>query len=867
MANEIKVGFKINGDSAALDKINGQVNSLNNSSQRLAGANSQALDRILSKVKQVENTTNSSAEKIKKSFEGGSSSAGAFNTKLGDITAGTAALGLGFKQGFDIVVGFFKSSIDEAAKFERSIIGVTSVAQNLGEDTGKLKNVILDLTKDGLIPASDAAAGLKNLMASGLSLNQSIALFNSLKDSAAFNRQGFLSMGEAIVGATQGIKNQQSIMVDNAGITKNLSIMWKEYAATIGKTAEKLTDAEKAQAAFVGITKEAAIFQGDAEKLTKTYSGSIDGLDAAFVKLKISMGTFFTQSGLIQRNITTLANTFDQLSKPVDNTREGKIASLKQQLDAFVASGSSAYTTIRDLRDQIAKLEKEDAEAKASRSKLIGNDVTDELMANQQNRARIAIITKKQIDEQARIENEARLAAAKKQAELYKELLKKYQDYNNDKVKELRNAEARELKIAGSNEELKYKIKQSFAEKIFETEKKNNERMFSLRAAQAEYEKKLDAEREKREKERIRQIENNKKVTGDFFSNPFSDTVRQRNQTQADYDRSKLIGQAGGVANSVLQGKEGARSLISGAGAAAADMFFPGAGQVVGPLLTALSQGPEQTRAMVKEFAAAIPDLIQAIIESLPVIVEELANQAPVIIDRLVEKTPQIVEGLVKAMPKVATALVMMAPRIAAGFIKEIPSMAVQFVTALVGEAPRFVWEMVKALSNMLSGGLLGGKGDFLGNLTDKANPFGGSWDAKRMAMAAATGGASELPVVGDVISGVLGGLFANGGIMSSRGAIPLNKYSNGGIANSPQIAVFGEGRMNEAYIPLPDGHSVPVTLKGGESGAGEMSMYLLNKIVQLLQIPMNVTTSLSINNRSFGEIILEMNRSNQRLA
>jgi tape measure domain-containing protein len=53
---------------------------------------------------------------------------------------------------------------------------------------------------------------------------------------------------------------------------------------------------------------------------------------------------------------------------------------------------------------------------------------------------------------------------------------------------------------------------------------------------------------------------------------------------------------------------------------------------------------------------------------------------------------------------------------------------------------------------------------------------------------------------------------FASGGIMTEAG--PVNLYSNGGIANSPQLAIFGEGRQNEAFVPLPDGRTIPVTLK-----------------------------------------------------
>jgi hypothetical protein len=46
-----------------------------------------------------------------------------------------------------------------------------------------------------------------------------------------------------------------------------------------------------------------------------------------------------------------------------------------------------------------------------------------------------------------------------------------------------------------------------------------------------------------------------------------------------------------------------------------------------------------------------------------------------------------------------------------------------------------------------------------------------------------------------------------------------LKKYANGGVANSPQLALFGEGRTPEAYVPLPDGRSIPVNMKGGSGG------------------------------------------------
>jgi tape measure domain-containing protein len=65
---------------------------------------------------------------------------------------------------------------------------------------------------------------------------------------------------------------------------------------------------------------------------------------------------------------------------------------------------------------------------------------------------------------------------------------------------------------------------------------------------------------------------------------------------------------------------------------------------------------------------------------------------------------------------------------------------------------------------------------------------------------------------------------FANGGIMTPNGRKPLRSYAGGGIANSAQFAEFGEGRKPEAFVPLPDGRSIPVTMQGAQ---GQMPIHI----------------------------------------
>jgi tape measure domain-containing protein len=58
---------------------------------------------------------------------------------------------------------------------------------------------------------------------------------------------------------------------------------------------------------------------------------------------------------------------------------------------------------------------------------------------------------------------------------------------------------------------------------------------------------------------------------------------------------------------------------------------------------------------------------------------------------------------------------------------------------------------------------------------------------------------------------------FANGGIATGG----FQAFANGGIVTGPTLGLVGEGRYNEAVIPLPDGKSVPVDLGGMAGGMG----------------------------------------------
>jgi hypothetical protein len=65
---------------------------------------------------------------------------------------------------------------------------------------------------------------------------------------------------------------------------------------------------------------------------------------------------------------------------------------------------------------------------------------------------------------------------------------------------------------------------------------------------------------------------------------------------------------------------------------------------------------------------------------------------------------------------------------------------------------------------------------------------------------------------------------FAKGGIAPGG----FTAFANGGMVTGPTMGLVGEGRYNEAIVPLPDGKSIPVDL-GGAAGSQITSNIVVN--------------------------------------
>jgi tape measure domain-containing protein len=148
---------------------------------------------------------------------------------------------------------------------------------------------------------------------------------------------------------------------------------------------------------------------------------------------------------------------------------------------------------------------------------------------------------------------------------------------------------------------------------------------------------------------------------------------------------------------------------------------------------------------------------------------------------------------------------------IGSGVLKDIAKQLLQM--SVVAPATKGIGNLLQSLIPaalpILGGGFsLGGAGSGGFSLGGAGSGSGGAVGSLGSAMSPVT----SLPTF----------FAANGGIMTSAGPVPLRRYASGGIATSPQLAMYGEGRKPEAYVPLPDGRSIPVKL----DAAGALDRY-----------------------------------------
>lgn len=112
---------------------------------------------------------------------------------------------------------------------------------------------------------------------------------------------------------------ENSVLSDAAGVQKNISKMYEDYAKKVGKSTDSLTQAEKAQAVYNGIMDEAAMFTGTAAEMSSGYQGIQAQTNATNLELSRNIGESMipalTQYSSLQLSITKQLSEFVKENK------------------------------------------------------------------------------------------------------------------------------------------------------------------------------------------------------------------------------------------------------------------------------------------------------------------------------------------------------------------------------------------------------------------------------------------------------------------------------------------------------------------------------------------------------------------------
>lgn len=774
-----------------------------------------------------------------------------------DFTSAMNKAGLAAGASFALVtagaikaVNAFKDSVRPAAELQNILKNQGIYSEKLVEEYGNIAKELKKITgvDDEIITSGQAViqrfAGQTKVTKEFTNAILDLAAFAKIDTATAFNLVGKsigtstnalskygieiasnLSVQEKmsvfVANANAKFRDQAKVLNETAGPLSRLSDSFGNVVEKLGEKFAPIVDSiagslenlanaasENDEAADIIASVGIAIAAlGGTILVLSQVATAIVAINAACVTLGVSIGVLTGGIGFVVAALGALGYVALKASKQTgsleDATRglakaKKEIEDIKSRDPRGLALGNELKTakdTAKFYQDQIDKLNIGNVAAEKK------TDIAKKQQEEDQKALANAEKLNKEAEKRKKIEEE-KIASIEKEKQAREDLKKSLVDAGKDEMTALEDLRDRRIQIAKNDKELLLLIEKDFQDNKHELEKKNDEKLRDLREAQFEYEKKLIADRNA--------------LIAKASGSPIQGFIEAAGETDPEKKLTGNLAAGAGVLNQVGQGKEGARSLITEGAALGIDAFAPGMGQALKPLIGSLTQGPEATREMVKEFTKAIPDIISGLIEAIPAFVEELAIQFPVIIDRLVEKVPDIIRALVASMPKLLPAMIDMIGVLPAAIIRNMPEIIQSFIDGLIDGASAFVNALIDAINPFSSDSGIGGFFSDVGEIFGFAE--GGQAAVKR------------------VPSGFSGDRFPA-------------FLSSDELVVKPDVA-----RDLESFL-------------GNQGSGSSYDAGLLNKILKAVSAPVIVNSDVHLKGKAFANIQLQLSRANERLA
>ena len=306
------------------------------------------------------------ATKALKEYEGSikktTGSLGAFDIALG-VTAGSLAT-----RGIGALVGAAREGLVLSARLDTVSAGFDAFTASVDENIISLKS-LRSATK-GTVADVDLLTTANNALALGLPVERMNELFESSR--IVGNVMGRTTL-QAVQDLSTGIGRQSRLILDNLGIIVNTEEAYREFAATLGKTASQLSSTERktafAEAAMAALNEKAELLSGSVSetqtnlerwnatvKNTTTFLGSFAGailnVGAAAYDLSVEFGD---QEGVAQ-DLLLGYNDLTGETIALDVEMHRLIETSQNVGSSFYDTGSIVTTAIDDIDTGIETL-------------------------------------------------------------------------------------------------------------------------------------------------------------------------------------------------------------------------------------------------------------------------------------------------------------------------------------------------------------------------------------------------------------------------------------------------------------------------------------------------------------------------------
>jgi len=201
------------------------------------------------------------------------------------------------------IIAAFSGLIISTGKLasEVTTLGITmrAVAKNTGYSTDAMDRWV-EVLKDTGITTRAATNALTQFMRAKLPTNWNDPIMEasfSIKDMARSAQNLAVSMNTDSSAAfsrfIQFVQTGNSQLLDAIGISKNASVMLKEYADALGLTVKQLSERQRYEALISGLMRESAKVQGVYEEAMKTASKQLGSMKRYLEELRLEWGKYF----------------------------------------------------------------------------------------------------------------------------------------------------------------------------------------------------------------------------------------------------------------------------------------------------------------------------------------------------------------------------------------------------------------------------------------------------------------------------------------------------------------------------------------------------------------------------------------------